>query len=192
MHRDTISEKVFLQIGFRAPEREGSLRTIELFGIPGKRSSSQSYTPDQETQKFVDRLIVRQLFRDSRLLSSCNFEHLKIWLYKISSNNETRGYDIPRLDKNDLVIHSNLAHSKLRRIYVLDNELSGLEYEEWKKTAEYLFIPLFRNFLLPPAPPSFLQNNPLVKFADEMAGKLDPGLKMKQSIFFDSVIIQIN
>lgn len=26
-------KKVFLQVGFRSPEQEGSLRTIEIFGI---------------------------------------------------------------------------------------------------------------------------------------------------------------
>jgi hypothetical protein len=192
MSQRSDSEKVFLQIGFRSPEREGSLRTIELFGIPGERLGNGEYIVSEKTQRFFDDLIVRKIFRDSRRLPSCDFEHLKIWLYDIDVKDEERGYEIPRIDERDLKIRSDVGSSRLERIYVLDNELDGREYELWKKTAEALFIPLFSKFLTPPEPPDILRNIPLVKFAEEIAEKVDPYLKMRQSVFFNALIIQID
>jgi hypothetical protein len=192
MSQESGSKKVFLQIGFRSSERDGSLRTIELFGIPGERSSNGEYAVSEKTQRFFDDLIVRKLFRDSRQLPYCDFEHLKIWLYNMDTRDEERGYDIPRIDDRDLKIRSDISSSRLERIYVLDNELTGREYERWRRTSEALFTPLFSKFLAPPEPPSILKNIPLVRFAEEVAEKVDPYLKMRQSAFFNALIIQID
>jgi len=192
MYQKSDSGNVFLQIGFRSPERLGSLRTIELFGIPGNRLADGKYIVSEEIQNFFDNLIVRQLFRDSRRLASCNFEHLKIWLYDMSSNDQTRGYNIPTLDKHDLIIYPNFISSKLRQIFVLNNELTGLNYENWKKTAESLFIPLFRKFLIPPEAARIPQSIPFGRLVNEIAGRVDPYLEMKKTVFFNALIIQID
>ncbi|MDE5077715.1 MAG: hypothetical protein O4861_06055, partial [Trichodesmium sp. St16_bin4-tuft] len=112
-------------------------------------------------------------------------------------------------DRRDLAIRCNVSDSKLERIYVLDNELTGQEYESWKRDAENLFNPLFKQFKAPPELPSFLtkesiDNNPLIQFfrtpifrtpievIDKINEGLDPYAKMKQNLFFDALIIQID
>jgi hypothetical protein len=80
----------------------------------------------------------------------------------------------------------------LERIYVLDNQLQGREYELWKKTAENLFIPLFMEFIAPPELPSILADNPFVKFVEKMTNSIDNYGGMRQQLFFNALIIQIN
>ena len=36
-------KKAFLQVGFRSPEAKGSLRTIEILGIPGTKLRNGEY-----------------------------------------------------------------------------------------------------------------------------------------------------
>jgi hypothetical protein len=189
------SKEVFLQIGFRSSE-PGGIKTIELFGVPGERLSNGEYAVSEKVQRFFDDLIVRKIFRDSRRLPDCDFQHLKIWLYDMDAKEEDLGYEVPRLDERDLEIYSDFSSSKLERIYVLDNELAGYEYKLWKRTAETLFTPLFSKFLAPPdtlpTPPDIFRNSPLGKFVEEMAEKVDPYFRMRQSVFFNALIIQID
>ena len=189
-------KKVFLQVGFRSPEPKGSLRTIEMFGIPGTKSRNGEYVVTDKTKSFFDDLIVRKLFQKSRLLSDCDFEYLKIWLYDLDVDDSKRGYDVPTLDERDLKIKSTVSFSKLEYIYVLDNGLSENEYILWKKTVKELFSPLFINFVGPPTPSEEVANNPLFKlvesFTDPIRDNLDPYGKIKQNLFFNSLIIQID
>jgi hypothetical protein len=185
------SEEVFLKIAFRSSEKIGTLKTIELVGVPGERLRSGEYIVTEKTQHFFDDLMIRKIFRESRRLPSCDFEYLKIWLYDMNESNENRGYKIPQIDGRDLVIHSKTA-SSLEQIYVLDNELIDREKEEWVKTAEDLFTPLFHKFITPPEPPNILRNHPLTKIIETIGETVDPHLKMKQAIFFNALIIQID
>jgi hypothetical protein len=78
----------------------------------------------------------------------------------------------------------------------LDNGLSENEYILWKKTVKELFSPLFINFVAPPTPSEEVANNPLFKlvesFTDPIRDNLDPYGKIKQNLFFNSLIIQID
>jgi hypothetical protein len=190
------SKKVFLQVGFRSPEPKDSLRTIEIFGIPGTKLRNGEYVVTDKTRSFFDDLIVRKLFQRSRFLPDCDFEYLKIWLYDLDVDDSKRGYDIPKLDERDLTIKSTFSSSKLESIYVLDNGLIEDEYILWKKTVKELFSPLFINFVPPPTPPEEVANNPLFKFVesltDPLLGSLDPYGKIKQNLFFNALIIQID
>ncbi|GET38493.1 hypothetical protein [Microseira wollei] len=158
------AERVFLEIGFRSPEREGSLRSIELLGLPGQKLKNNECVVSEKVQQFFDDLIVRKIFRQSRRIPDCNFEYIKIWLYDTEIGDAERGYAVPKIDKGDLKISSNVLSSKLERIYVLDNELTGREYDRWKEMAEKLFSPLFRDFIAPPELPDILADNPFAKF----------------------------
>lgn len=192
MSKNTSQRNVFLQIGFRSSEREGTLKTIELLGVPGERTGSGKYVVNDRMRRFFDDLIVRKLFRDSRYLPSCDFEYLKIWLHDTDSMKEDLDYDIPKIDKRDLTLRPSSSTSQLDHICVLDNELKGSEYEKWRSTCESLFTPLFGNFMTPPEPPSVLKNIPLVRMAGSIAEKVDPYLKMKQNTFFNALIVQID
>ncbi len=201
MPSSSNNETVFLRIGFRSPEKEGSLTSIELFGVPGKASSSSQVEVSHQIQKFFDDLIARVIFRQSRMIPQCNFEYLKIWLYDTKTKDAERGYQIPKIDQHDLEITSNVPSSKLEFIYVLDNKLTGREYEPWEKIARELFTPLFLKFIAPPEMPSELANNPFVKLMEASPfGKalekvnetLDPYSNMKQKLFFNALIIQID
>ncbi|GGA18990.1 hypothetical protein [Okeania sp. KiyG1] len=200
----TPQEKIYLEIGFRSPETYGNLKTIELLGVPGQRLNNGECIVNEKTQKFFDKLIIRELFRQNRFLPNCNFEYLKIWLYDTEIENNERGYSVPTIDRGDLEIRSNIPGSKLERIYVLDNELSGQEYQSWKRDTENLFNPLFRKFIAPPEFPSLLTEEsiadnpliqlfkPLVEGIDKITETADQYAKMKQSLFFNALIIQID
>lgn len=195
-HHNIEREKMFLQIGFRSSETGGRLQTIEMFGLPGERLKDGTYTVNEKTQRFFDDLIVRKIFRESRRVSDCDFEYLKIWLYDTEISDNERGFAIPKLDHHDLEIQSNEQHSRLERIYILDNGLQGAEYERWKRICKDLFTPLFRGFIAPPEPPSRLGRNPLggyvVKFLDALTETVDEYAKKKQNLFFNALIIQID
>ncbi|TAD99697.1 MAG: hypothetical protein EAZ96_22490 [Oscillatoriales cyanobacterium] len=83
----------------------------------------------------------------------------------------------------------------------MDNQLTGTEYESWEKIARELFTPLFLKLIAPPELPSELANNPFVKLMEaspfgkalEMVNStLDPYSPMKQKLFFNALIIQID
>lgn len=195
------NETLFLRIGFRSQEKEGSLTSIELFGVPGKASTSGQVEISDQIRKFFDDLIARVIFRQARLLPECDFQYLKIWLYSTEKKQQEIEYEIPKLDQHDLKIISDFSSSKLEVIYVLDNQLTGGEYEHWKKIAIQLFTPLFLKFIAPPELPSDLASNPFVKLMEasplgkafEMFNNnLDPYSKMKQELFFNALIIQID
>ena len=77
---------------------------------------------------------------------------------KTSEDDDFLEYQIPELDKRDLKIQSNIPESNLKYIYVLDDELSGKEYQGWKKTSQNIFTPLFRKFVAAPELPQLPQD----------------------------------
>lgn len=199
MSRST-SNNIFLTIGFRSPEK-GRLNSIEIIGIPGKTDSTGQAVISKTIRTFFDDLIARVIFRQSRMIPECNFEYLKILLYDTKTPNSERGYQIPQIDERDLEIQSNVPSSKLEFIYVLDNQLEGQEYESWVNISRSLFTPLFLKFIAPPEPPSEIANNPVFKLMEASPfGKafekvnetLDPYAQMKQKLFFNALIIQID
>lgn len=199
MPRSSEGEKTFLQIGFNASDREGSLRTIEIIGIPGEKLANGECVVSQKAQHFFDDLIVKPLFTESRRLRNCNFRYLKIWAYHPDIKDSERGYDVPKLDRRDLKIDSNVSSSGLKTIYILDNGLKGEEYRQWKQTAEDLFSPVFRKFIALPKPPEISGSNlfsRLIETAldsvDSVMSSVDKYGEMKRSLFFDTLIIQID
>lgn len=195
------NNELFLNIGLRSPDPDAILHSIEICGIPGTATSAGQLTVNPKIQKFFDDLIARVIFHQAHRMPDCDFESLKIWLYDTGTPPEERGYEVPQLDDRDLLIKSKLVSSKLEFIYVLDNLLKGSEYKRWRKTVYQLFDPLFMKFTTPPEPPSELSNNPLFQLvAKSPLGKgletvnktLDPYLEMKQDLFFNALIIQID
>jgi hypothetical protein len=77
MPSSSNNENVFLRIGFRSPEKEGSLTSIELFGVPGKNSTTGQVDSSEKIKRFFDDLIARVIFRKARLMPECDFEYLK-------------------------------------------------------------------------------------------------------------------
>lgn len=186
------SENIYTAVGFRSSEPDGTLKIIEVFGLPGQRNKNDQIVVTSKTQSFFDNLIVRKIFRQSRRIRNCNFEKLLIWLYDTEIKNQDRGYDIPDIDERDLVIRSNVRYSNLEKIYVLDNNLKGDEYQEWQSIAEELFTPLFSGFIAPPEAPEIITENPFFKAIGSLIEPLDPYGKMKQNLLFNSLIIQID
>lgn len=192
MSRTPKPEKIFLHINFRSSESNGILNTIEIFGLPGEKLNNGQCVVSEKVQRFFDDLIVRKIFRQSRRIPDCNFEYIKIWLYDTEIGDAERGYAVPKIDKGDLEIRSNVFSSKLERIYVLDNKLQGREYELWNKIAENLFSPLFMEFIAPPELPAILADNPFAKFVEKMTDSVENYGKMKQNLFFNVLIIQVD
>ncbi len=196
-----MNNDLFLKLGLRSPEPDAILHSIEIFGIPGSYTKAGEPTITPKTRKFFDDLIARTIFREARRLPDCDFEYLKIWLYDTETPDAERGYDVPQLDNRDLEIRSNQVSSQLQFIYVLDNALTGNEYQQWRQTTNRLFRPLFMNFTIPPEPPSELTDNSLFQaFVESPLGKafqsfsqnLDPNVELKKSLFFNALIIQID
>lgn len=192
MSRTPKPEKIFLHIDFRSSESNDILNTIEIFGLPGEKLNNGQCVVIEKVQRFFDDLIVRKIFRESRRISDCKFQYIKIWLYDTNISDSERGYAVPKIDKGDLEIRSNVLSSKLERIYVLDNELTGREYDQWKKTATELFTMLFMQFIAAPELPSILADNPVAKFVEKMADSVDNYAKLKQTLFFNALIIQVD
>lgn len=195
------NNEMFLDIELRSPDPDTILNRVEICGIPGTYTSVGQLIVHPKIQQFFDDLIARVIFRQARQMPDCDFEYLKIWLFDTETPPEERGYEVPELDDRDLLIKSKLVSSKLEFIYVLDNLLKGSEYKQWRKTVYQLFDPLFMKFTTPPEPPSELSNNPLFQLvAKSPFGKgletvnktLDPYLEMKQNLFFNALIIQID
>jgi hypothetical protein len=186
------SDNIYTAVGFRSSEPGGTLEIIEVFGLPGQRINNDKIVITEKTQSFFDELIVRKIFRQSRRIRKCDFKKLQIWLYDTEVDDKDRGYSIPDIDKRDLVIRSNVPYSSLEQIYVLDNNLNGHEYEEWRNIVEELFTPLFSGFIAPPEPPQLIAENPFIKTIGSLLEPLDPYVKMKQNLLFNSLIIQID
>ena len=195
------NENIFLEIGFRSSHPHG-IQIIELIGVPGEKLSNGKYGVSEEIKNFFDNLIVRRIFSQSRRLTDCNFEYLKIWLYDTDIKENERSYQVPTIEvPPDIEISSDIRYSKLEKIYVLDNELKGRELERWRNTVKQLFTPLFSKFIAPPEMPEELADNPLIKMIcssdiartwDDFTNKLDPYGRKKQNLFFNALIIQID
>ena len=190
-HKDT-----FLQVGFRSPYKESTLRTIELYGVPGEKIDEDNYFVSEKIQKFFDDQIARKLFHHSLSLRHCDFEYLKIWLYNSNQPPSQQGYRVPTIDHKDFKIQTHISSSNLECIYVLDNQLEGAAYESWKQSAKDLFKPLFSKFMVPPDPPEaiteVIDNIPFVRKAKEISHKIYPFAEMRKNIFFNALIIQID
>jgi len=192
-------EEIFLQIGFNSSKNDGTLKSIEVTGIPGERLPNGKCVVSEKAQHFFDDLIVKPIFQKSRQMQSCNFRHLKIWTYHPDIEESKRGYKVPNIDQNDLKIVSETFHSGLHTIIVLDNGLTGESYQRWKTICIELFSQLFARFVAPPKPPEFERRLPNLKFIDtifsgidSMMTKVDKYGEMKRSLFFDTLIIQID
>lgn len=193
MPNNPESKTLFTVVGFRSPYPDGRLRTIELCGVPGQRLRNGEHVVSDKMQRFFDDLLVGKLFRLSNRLHDCDFKSLKIWLYDTETKKDEIGYEVPSLDDRDLEIRSKMHSSKLERIYVLDNELTGREYDRWEKTAQELFTPLFMEFIAPPEPPEIIANLPIFQMVQEAIGEnLDRYGKMKQKLFFNALIVQVD
>ena len=196
MSRYSSSENPFLEIGFCSASSKGTLQTIQLIGVPGEQLANSEYAVSEKVRLFFDDLIVRTLFRKSRLTHDCDFHTLKIWLYDTETPNRERGYEIPEIDQKDLCLPSKNPASKLEKIYILDNELQGEEYRRWKEVCKELFGNLFSNFIVPPEPPNIIADSllfkPLVEIIDNFSNTVDRYGKMKKSLYFNALIIQVD
>lgn len=200
MSPDTQSTTIFTQIGFQSPEPTDRLKIIELFGVPGEKTNTGTITVGEKTQYFFDDLIVKPIFQKSRLITNCPFQTLKIWLYDLDTPDNDQGYVIPKLDEHDLEIRSHNRTSQLECIYVLDNGLEADTYLYWQSTAEHLFTPLFDKFSAFPQQTTQRRGRyPLTQALSHMRNRvesmvdaLDPHHKMKQNLFFNALIIQID
>lgn len=184
------SDKVFLTASFSYPGNDKKFKKIEIIGVPGKKSANDHDVVEEEIKKLFNNLIIKTILKKSNSLHDCNFDSLKIWLYDMKESNENYGYQIPEIKESYFVMYSSLKISNLERIYVFDNELTGREQEEWKKTAKYLFTPLFNNFVTPPELPEELRNNPVSKFIERGVEIFTPSIKIKQTISFNALIIK--
>ena len=187
MSRNKQPENVFLTLGLRNSDSQSNLEVVEIIGIPGQKDRHGECVISATTEKFFDHVIAKPVFRSSNSLKTCNFSYLKVWLYDTTI--EDQGYQIPEIDdRSDLEIEGNVPFSKLKYIYVLNNGYKGNEYRQWKKDVEALVSPLFKSFLAPPAPSPSLAFNPFAHFLDSIDGYA----KMKNEVFFNALIIQID
>lgn len=187
-------EAVFMTVILQSNHRDSILKEIEIIGVPGTKNRSGRYVPSELMQRFFDDSIARPIFQTSRHIPNLDWKSLKIWLYTIDEGEEGQGYQVPQLDDRDLEIKSNIPDSHLQFIYVLDNELPKAEYRRWKKTAESLFTPLFRQFVAPPEFPSSFPfpTNPFSGLIQSLDNRLDPYAQMKRDLLFDTLIIQVD
>jgi len=187
------SKNVFLATVFSSDSPENSLQTIEVVGVPGEKLSNGEYSVNDKVKNLLDDLVIKRIFYKSRSIRECDFQFLKIWLYETDISNSKRGYEIPKIDDQDLSIYrSQNSSSKLKLIHVLDNGLEGEEKKKWEKVCQELFGSLFDKFIVPLEPPSMIKDNPLVNLFANIIESVDPYAKDKQDLYFDALIIQID
>ena len=192
MSRSSQSKTIFIDVAFSSSSG-GTLQDITLIGLPVRESANGELIDSDYVTKCFDDLIVKPIFRESRSIRECNFQSLKIWLYDTRiSNDKSRGYVIPEIDRRDLAIPSRNSSSKLKIIYVLDNGLQGEFYQEWKEVCQKLFGRLFNKLVAFPEQPQISKGN----FLGQLLGGLeniDPyAREKKELITFDSLIIQVD
>ncbi|MDM3853318.1 MAG: hypothetical protein PT119_25915 [Aphanizomenon gracile PMC627.10] len=195
MPKNKQVKDVFLTLGLRNSDSRSNLQSVEIIGIPGRKNRDGECSIDVTTERFFDDVIAKQIFRSSNRLKDCKFYDLKVWLYDTGIDNQ--GYEIPEIDRSDFKIECNIPFSKLKYIYVLDNGYEDNEYIQWKKDVETLLRPLFNSFIAPPEPNPSLNFNPFPNFPfpnflDSLETKLDKHAEMKNEIFFNALIIQID
>ncbi len=192
--RNHKSVGIYTSLGFRSSHPDGNLRTVEIIGVPGQKKRGGECYIGEKMERFFDDSIARPIFQTSRHIPNLDWQAIKIWLYTIDEGEEEQGYQVPQLNEQDLEIQSNISDSNLKLIYVLDNELPKAEYRRWKKTAESLFTPLFRQFVAPPEFPSSFPfpTNPFSGLIQSLDNRLDPYAQMKRELFFDALIIQVD
>lgn len=193
MKRSSQSQNIFLTVTLESAHRDGNLKFIEIIGVPGQNCNGK-YILSDAMHDFFDNSIAKPIFRSSRRIPNLDWQSLKIWTYATDEEEDDPGYQIPEIDDRDLEIKSNVPDSNLKFIYVLDNELRGTEYRRWKKNAEAIFTPLFKEFVAPPEFPSSFPFavNPFSRFIESLETGLDPYAKMKRELFFDALIIQVD
>jgi hypothetical protein len=182
------NHNVYLSTTFQSPEKNGFLQTIKVHGVPGQELKDGKCTIDNEMLHFCTDAIVGKIFRRSLALK-CEFQHLEIWLYDSNIDRSKISYLLPEIDEYDLLITSKLLTSKLKQIYVLDNKLDGDVLRHWHKEVESLFQPLFEEFVMMP---DNLKSFPILKNIESVTSKVIPHYEMKQNLFFDTLIVQVD
>ena len=179
---------IYLSISFRSPETSGSLQTIKLHGVPGQELSNGESIVDNEMKNFCSDTIVGKIFRRSLDLNS-EFKRLEIWFYNSNTARQEISYLLPEVNERDLLIPSNISTSKLKQIYVLDNELEGDALIDWHQEVKSLFKPLFEEFVIMS---ENLKSVPLFKGIEHVISKGILHYEMKQNLFFDTLMIQVD
>lgn len=192
MSKEEQVANIFLTIPFYPPKTMGSIKQVEIIGVPGEQLSNGEYSIDSRIEDFFDDLIAREIFYQSSKNIFCQFKQLKFWLYDTKRTKREHEYKIPDLDNRDLKIESNTKDSSLDYIYVLDNRLIGNEYDRWKKNAEDILTPLFRTFKPQAEIPDNLSDNPIIKILSVLADTVDNKNKGKKSLYFNALIVQID
>jgi len=191
------SENTFLSVGYKSAQPNGSLKMIEVIGVPGQKKNNGEYFVSDKARQFFDDTIVRKIFSESRRIQTCNFEFLKIWLDGPDIRNATE-YDIPEVKcPPDYEIPSDVSSSRLKSIYILlDNKITGHKGEQWRKTVDRIFSPLFKEFISPPDLSEALTNNPLGilmksigDLRDSVFSSVDHYAEMKKTLFFSKSIM---
>jgi len=180
-----------IQISFGTSEPIEVCENAGLLNLPSSRSEAKARAFDKRVETFFTDLIATELARESdRASSASHFGGLKIWLYDTHKPMALQRSGSPDFDSRDLEIISPVALSRLERIYVLDNGLSGEEYVVWKETCEALFEPLFHRFVAPQEPPEVLKDFMVMRFGEALSSKLYLYLEMKKNMFFNALVIQ--
>lgn len=170
--------------GVKIPANMGHLE------LPGKPSSFKQHVFHRGIESFFTDLIADELSRERHNVSNDSLECIKIWLYNTEQPRHAQGYQVPNFDEQDLEIRSPLLSSKLERVYVLDNGLSGHAYDVWKASCEALVKPLFSRFISPQEPQEILNDFTVMRFGDSLSDKLYLSLAMQANMFFNALIIQ--
>lgn len=191
MPRRNKRQDIFLTITLESAHRDGNLNQITIIGVPGQSQNGQ-YILSDAMSCFFDDTIGRPIFAASRRIQNLDWQQLTIWLYPTDEDQNSLGYEVPKLDDRDLEFQSNIPESNLQFIYVLDNDLRGLEYRRWKQMSQTIFTPLFKKFVAPPQLPSSFSFNPFESIIESFDSRIDPYAKMKRELFFDALTIQVD
>ena len=181
-----------LQMDFHASGAVKIPANMGYLDLPRKQLSFKERAFHMGIEDFFTDLIADELSREWHSVSNSSLECIKVWLYNTDKPRGAQSYQVPSFSEQDLEICSHLALSKLKRIYVLDNGLSGHAYDAWKASCEALVKPLFNRFMAPHESPEVLDGFTVMRFGDSLSNKLYLPLKMPKNMFFDALVIQMD
>ena len=184
------SQRIYTSIVFQAPH---SSTTIEIIGIPGRETLDGQCNVNEKIERFFDDCIAKPIFKANSRFNQ-DFSSFKIWLYDTEEDQDHQGYVTPDLD-HSVELSASTTTSMLKVIYILNDDISDFDYRFWRRSVEAIANSLFKAFAalpeLPGSLPTAATENPFSRLQKFLEGR-DPYAQMKQELFFDALIVQID
>jgi hypothetical protein len=183
------SQRIYTSIVFQAPQ---STTTVEIIGVPGRETLDGQCIINEIIERFFDDCIAKPIFKANSRFNQ-DFSSFKIWLYDTEENLDHQSYVIPSL-AHSVGIPASVPNSMLNVIHILSRDISDFDNRSWRRSVEAIGHSLFKSLAVlheVPCSSSAIPENPFYRLQRFLESR-DPYTEMKQELFFDALIVQID